>query len=135
MTFHPAHQVARNQPTDDRAQKTGANHIGCKTGRKARRQGGFICQRVSGIGRKDRHHQDAKHAAAELAIHPQPRVLLVEQVLQAQDLRQQYRHGQHRTAGNDQRHRKRDTAKERLLELGFNALFRFGIAMRMTRIG
>ena len=39
------------------------------------------------------------------------------------DLRQQYRHGQHRAASDNQRHRKGDTAEQRLLEFGFNALF------------
>ena len=72
MIFHPAHQVTRNQPADDSAEKTGADHIGRKTGRKARRQRGFIRQRVSGIGRQNGDHQNAEHAAAKLAVHPQP---------------------------------------------------------------
>ncbi len=135
MIFHPAHQVARNQPADDSAQKTGADHIGGKTGRKARRQRGFICQRVSGIGRQNRHHQNTEHSAAQFAVHPQPRVFLIEEMLQAEDLRQQYRHGQHRAASDNQRNRKRDTAEKRLLEFGFNALFRVRVDMRRTRIG
>ena len=135
MVFHPAHQIARDQPADDSAEKTGADHVGSQTGRKARRQRRFIRQRVGGVGRQDRHHQNAEHAAAKLAVHPKPRVFLVKQVLQAKDLRQQYRYGQHRTAGDDQRHRKRDAAEKRLLEFSFNALFRFGIDLRMARIG
>ncbi|TAT59185.1 hypothetical protein EGM92_34635, partial [Enterobacter cloacae] len=42
------------------------------------------------------------------------------------------RHGQHRTASNNQRHRKGDAAQERLLELGFDTLFCFGIDGRLT---
>ena len=51
------------------------------------------------------------------------------------DLRQQYRHGQHRAASDNQRHRKGDTAEQRLLEFGFNALFRVRVDVRRTRIG
>ena len=56
-------------------------------------------------------------------------------MLQAQDLRQEYRHGQHRAASDDQRHRKGDTAEQRLLEFGFNGLFRVRVDVRRTRIG
>ena len=114
MVFHPAHQISGDQPPRDRAEKAGANHIGGKTGGESGSQRGFIRQRIGGISGEHRHHQDAEHPTAQLAVHPQPGVLLIEEMLQAEHLRQQHRHGQYGSPGDNQRHGERDAAQQRL---------------------
>ena len=135
MLFDPAHQVTGDKATDHAAEKTGANHVGGQSRCKARAQRRFVRQRIGGIGRQHRHHQGAQHAAAQLAIHPEPGVLGIKQMLQAEDLGQQHRDGEHGTARHDERHGKGDAAQQRLLELGLEAHLLAGLRVALAGVG
>ena len=135
MLLDPAHQVTGDKTTDHAAEKTGANHVGGQSRRKARAQRRFVCQRVGGIGRQHRHHQGAQHATAKLTVHPEPGVLGIKQMLQAEDLGQQHRDGEHGTACHDERHGKGDAAQQRLLELGLEAHLLAGRRVALAGVG